>query len=75
MKTPEDMAKQYADTWNEDPEYRIAYDSFIAGYKAAKDEEATKDEKIAALWAESIKKMLPSVHEITLFPNKQSEEK
>lgn len=33
-KTPEEMAEKYADTWNEDPEYRIAYDSFIAGYKA-----------------------------------------
>lgn len=36
----EEMAKQYADTWNEDPEYRIAYDSFFAGYKAAQDQVA-----------------------------------
>lgn len=48
---------------------------FLAGYKAAKEEEATKDQKIAELWTESIKNMLPSVHEITLFPSKLKEEK
>jgi hypothetical protein len=48
------------------------FDTFLAGYQAAKDEEATKDQKIAELWAESFKNMLPSVHEITLFPSKPS---
>lgn len=47
---------------------------FLAGYQAAKDEEATKDQKIAALWAENIKNMLPSVHEIVLFPSDGDEQ-
>lgn len=81
MKTPEELAEEYLDqdkvasaAINRDAE-DLVKDAFIAGYKAAKDEEATKDQKIAALWAESIKNMLPSVHEITLFPSKQSEDK
>ena len=49
--------------------------AFLAGYKAAKDEEVAKDQKIAELWTESIKNMLPSVHEITLFPSKLNEDK
>lgn len=75
-KTPEEMAGEYAHAnTSYGHSYSIARGAFLAGYKAAKDEEATKDQKIAELWTESIKKMLPSVHEITLFPSKPSEEK
>lgn len=85
-KTPEQLAaSQLAEEYcnqdevacaaiNHDAE-DLVKDAFIAGYKAAKEEEATKDQKIAELWTESIRRMLPSVHEITLFPSKQSEEK
>ena len=80
-KTPEQLAEEYADNWHKDCDYpdeilrltkKATATAFLAGYQAAKDEEATKDQKIAELWTESIKKMLPSVHEITLFPSKPS---
>ena len=81
MKTPEQMAEEYLDqdkvvsaAINRDAE-DLVKDAFLAGYKAAKDEEVTKDQKIAELWTESIKNMLPSVHEITLFPSKLKEDK
>ena len=54
---------------------RSAEEIWLAGYKAAKDEEVAKDQKIAELWTESIKNMLPSVHEITLFSSKLKEDK
>lgn len=79
-KTPEEMAEEHANL--RCPEQGAEFivwcmcrDDFLAGYKAAKDEEATKDQKIAELWTESIKNMLPSVHEITLFPSKLKEDK
>ena len=34
MKTPEEMAEEYANNWTEDPEYMLSYDAFLAGYKA-----------------------------------------
>ena len=81
-KTPEEMALEYiknVETTRNPSVTATAFPQmqrcFLAGYQAAKEEEATKDQKIAALWTESIKKMLPSVHEITLFPSKQSEDK
>lgn len=74
MKTPEEMAREFAnDDWGE--QEWGAYCGFLAGYKAAMEEEATRDKRIAELWAASIKKMLPSVHEITLFPSKLKEDK
>lgn len=83
-KTPEQMAEEYAEDCYKDSDYppeilrhtkKATASVFLAGYQAAKDEEATKDQKIAALWTESIKNMLPSVHEITLFPSKLKEDK
>lgn len=80
-KTPEEMAIRYSDLRGF-ADRRLDYKAkmlleqgFLAGYQAAKNEEATKDQKIAELWAESIKNMLPSVHEITLFPSKLKEDK
>ncbi len=78
MKTPEEMAKEWANNLTRESERFVRSDveyAFFSGYKAAKEEEATKDQKIAELWTESIKNMLPSVHEITLFPSKLKEEK
>lgn len=83
VKTPEQMALEYAHRtqifWDGEPiEHHIVVCkemAFLAGYKAAKEEEATKDQKIAELWTESIRRMLPSVHEIMLFPSKQSKDK
>lgn len=84
MKTPEEMAEEYAKDWHKDCDYpeeilkhtiKATKTTFLAGYKAAQDEEATKDQKIAELWTESIKNMLPSVHEIILFPSKLKEDK
>lgn len=78
-KTPEQMAEDWLlGRWYAVHDPTISGESkvaFLAGYKAAKEEEATKDQKIAELWTESIRRMLPSVHEITLFSSKQSEEK
>lgn len=46
-KTPEQMAEEYANTTDScdvDQEYAFAYNGFLAGYQAAKDEiEAYKD--------------------------------
>ena len=76
-KTPEELAQEFADDWHKDCNYpheilrhtkKATANAFFAGYQTAKDEEATKDQKIAELWTESIKKMLPSVHEVVLFP-------
>lgn len=73
MKTPEQMAEDKAyELGSNNIEFGVAKEAFLAGYQAAKDEEATKDQKIAELWTESIKKMLPSVHEVVLFPSKLS---
>jgi hypothetical protein len=71
MKTPEQMAEELADQWakRDTNHWKDIKGAFFAGYQAAKDEETTKDQKIAALWTESIKNMLPSVHEIVLFPS------
>lgn len=66
MKTPEQMATEFL------LQSDCAHSAFLAGYQAAKDEEATKDQKIAELWTESIKKMLPSVHEVVLFPSQST---
>lgn len=71
-KTPEEMAEEYIEDHDE---CEHAGQAFLAGYKAAKDEEVAKDQKIAELWTESIKNMLRSVHEITLFPSKLKEDK
>lgn len=76
MKTPEEMAVEHANNSGELEDtyvWRADRDGFLAGYKAAKDEEATKDQKIAALWAESIEKMLPNVHKVVLFPSNSTE--
>jgi hypothetical protein len=82
MKTPEEMAMEYINDVETPRNPSVAATAFpqmqrcfLAGYKAAKEEEATKDQKIAELWTESIRRMLPSVHEITLFPSKRSEDK
>ena len=80
-KTPEEMAEEYADDWHKDCDYpepllvtarKATKTIFLAGYQAAKDEEVTKDQKIAALWTESIKNMLSSVHEVVLFPSEST---
>lgn len=68
-KTPEEMATEFL------LKSDCAHSAFLAGYQAAKDEELAKDQKIAALWTESIKNMLPSVHEITLFPSELTKAK
>ena len=47
MKTPEQLAEEYADHWEQDPEYRLSYDGYLAGYQAAKDQLADADKVIA----------------------------
>lgn len=80
-KPPKEQARDYVwhnygeGDFNEHNWDRSAEEIWLAGYKAAKDEEVAKDQKIAELWTESIKNMLPSVHEITLFPSKLKEDK
>jgi hypothetical protein len=83
-KTPEEMFYEWRQAFHEnlrerltegEPIEDLSKEIFLAGYKAAKDEEVAKDQKIAELWTESIKNMLPSVHEITLFPSKLKEDK
>ena len=80
-KPPKEQARDYVwhnygeSDFNEHNWDRSAEEIWLAGYKAAKDEEVAKDQKIAELWTESIKNMLPSVHEITLFPSKLKEDK
>jgi hypothetical protein len=70
VKTPEQMAEEYIRYDNESVYW--TKHAFLAGYQAAKDEEVTKDQQIAALWTESIKNMLPSVHEVVLFPSEST---
>ena len=80
-KPPKEQARDYVwhnygeGDFNEHNWDRSAEEIWLAGYKAAKDEEVAKDQKIAELWTESIKNMLPSVHEITLFSSKLKEDK
>lgn len=80
-KPPKEQARDYVwhnygeGDFNEHNWDRSAEEIWLAGYKAAKDEEVAKDQKIAELWMESIKNMLPNMHEITLFPSKLKEDK
>lgn len=53
MKTKEQLAEEHGKKWNKDEYNILAYDSFLAGYDAAKSEDAkiiaAKDEKIREL--------------------------
>lgn len=80
MKTIEEQAAEFSkfdpatDIGTDLDSYRQGlFEGFLAGYQAAKEEEATKDQKIAALWTESIKKLISSVHEVVLVPSSLTE--
>ncbi len=46
MKTPEELAEEYADHWEQDPEYRLSYDGYLAGYQAAKPQWISVKERL-----------------------------
>ena len=69
MKTPEKMAEEYANNWTEDPEYRLSYDAFLAGYQAAKDSAFIDTNSINTgtkmQWI-SVKDRLPETNELCI---------
>ena len=79
-KTPEQLAKEYADHWHKDCNYpdeilrhtkKATATVFLAGYQAAKEQLLAQEKEIVEMMKKDMQKTMNDIVEVVLFPKSE----